>query len=153
MKQMQNKIETYEQILSFLKAGKDLKKVTRYAETVNLLFNAFEYMDWVGFYEKDPSKDELYLSVYVGSEACEKIDINRGVCGKCYRDKETQLVSDVRTIPYHIACSSSTISEIVIPIFDKGECIAVLDIDSDIENAFDEIDEKYLKEIASILSC
>ena len=108
-------------------------------------------MDWVGFYEKDEEKDELYLSIYVGSEACEIIPTFKGVCGKCFVEGKTQLVEDVHLLPYHIACSSSTNSEIVVPVFRNKNCVAVLDIDSDKKSTFDDIDQKYLEEIVGYL--
>lgn len=149
---MDNKIEQYEKIVNFVKNNGNVKKETLYSEIVNLLYFTFPDMDWVGFYEKDLEKEELYLSFYVGELACEIIKTGNGVCGKCYRDKKTQLVSNVHNIPYHIACSSSTKSEIVVPIIDKeNNCFAVLDIDSDKLNAFDEIDQKYLEQIATLL--
>ena len=146
------KTDIYQNILAFLYSSPSNRKITVYSEVVNTLYNYFEYMDWVGFYEKDENKDELFLSIYVGSEACEKINVDKGVCGKCYREKTTQIVANVHKIPYHIACSSSTMSEIVVPIYnDKHECVAVLDIDSDLENAFDETDKYYLEKIADLL--
>ena len=147
----ENGIDIYERILYFFKHSKNSKRITRYSELVNLLFNNFQYMDWVGFYEKDNDKDELYLSVYVGSEACEIIPTHNGVCGKCFTEEKTQLENDVTSLPYHIACSSTTKSEIVVPIFDGDKCVAVLDIDSDHASAFDEIDKKYLEEIVKYL--
>ena len=147
----ENKIDIYERILYFFKHSQNCKRITRYSELVNLLFNNFQYMDWVGFYEKDNNKDELYLSVYVGSEACEIIPTHKGVCGKCFIEEKTQLENDVTSLPYHIACSSTTKSEIVVPVFEKNKCVAVLDIDSDHTSAFDEIDKKYLEEIVKYL--
>ena len=73
----ESKTEIYERILYFFKHSQNGKRITRYSELVNLLFNNFQYMDWVGFYEKDNEKDELYLSVYVGSEACEIISVHK----------------------------------------------------------------------------
>lgn len=148
---MENKIEQYQMIISFIKNSPNSKKVTIFSELVNLLKNNFEYMDWVGFYDKDENKEELFLSYYVGSEACEIIKLPNGVCGRCFVEQKTQLVRDVRDIPYHIACSSSTISEIVVPLFKNGKVVSVLDIDSDLENAFDETDQKYLEEICKML--
>ena len=147
----ENKAEIYERILYFFKHSQNSKRITLYSELVNLLFNNFPYMDWVGFYEKDNEKDELYLSSYVGSEACEIIPTHRGVCGKCFTEEKTQLENDVTSLPYHIACSSTTKSEIVIPVFSGNKCVAVLDIDSDNPFAFDEIDKKYLEEIVKYL--
>ena len=150
--EQEKKIETYKNILSFVKSSLGNRKVTLYSEIVNLLFNNFDHMDWVGFYEKDENKDELYLSIYVGNDACEIIKITKGVCGKCFVEGKTQLVPDVHKLPYHIACSSTTNSEIVVPIFIKDKCVAVLDIDSDEYNAFDDIDQKYLEELTKIIS-
>lgn len=149
----EKKIETYSYILGFIKNSLGNRKVTLYSEIVNLLFNNFEYMNWVGFYEKDEDKDELYLSIYVGNDACEIILVTKGVCGKCFMEQKTQLVPNVHKLPYHIACSSSTNSEIVVPIFGNNKCIAILDIDSDNFNAFDDVDKKYLEEIAKTISC
>ena len=149
---MEKKIENYKYILDFVKNSLGNRKVTLYSEIVNLLFNNFDYMNWVGFYEKDENKDELYLSIYVGNDACEIIPITKGVCGKCFIEGKTQLVSDVHELPYHIACSSSTNSEIVIPIFEEDKCVAVLDIDSDNFAAFDDVDVYYLEEITKAIS-
>lgn len=148
---VESKAEIYERILSFIKNSQNSKKETLYAELVNLLFNYFSYMNWVGFYVKDEEKEELFLSYYVGNDACEIIPTNKGVCGKCFVEGKTQLVPDVHQLPYHIACSSTTNSEIVVPIFKENKCVSVLDIDSNIFNAFDEIDKKYLEEIVKHL--
>ena len=148
---LESKKEIYERILYFFKHSQNSKKITLYSELVNLLFNNFSYMDWVGFYEKDNDKDELYLSIYVGSEACEIIPTHKGVCGKCFTEAKTQLENDVTSLPYHIACSSTTKSEIVVPVFENNKCVAVLDIDSDESSAFDEIDKQYLEEIVKYL--
>ena len=144
--------EKYQQILSFINQSATNYRQTMLAEVVNFLYFGFEKNDWVGFYEKDPNKDELFLSFYVGDDACEKIDINKGVCGKCYRERKTQISGNVSSLPYHIACSSTTKSEIVIPVIKDGVCTMVLDIDSDEENAYDEMDVKYLETIARMLS-
>ena len=147
----ETKKEIYERSLYFVKNSQNSKRVTIYSELVNLLYNSFPDMDWVGFYEKDEEKDELYLSIYVGSEACEIIPTSKGVCGKCFTEGKTQLVEDVHLLPYHIACSSSTKSEIVVPVFRNKNCVAVLDIDSDKKSTFDDIDQKYLEEIVGYL--
>ena len=151
---MTSKQALYKGIITFLQSSQNLakKNITAYAEVVNELKSHFPIMSWVGIYEKDPDSDYLYLSTYVGDLACERIDINKGVCGKCFREKATQLVDDVTKIPYHIACSSKTRSEIVVPLFDGKGCVAVLDIDSEEHSAFDEIDRQYLEEIGEILN-
>lgn len=139
----------YQEILNFVKRSKrpTKHKVTTYAEISNELKANFPKISWVGVYEKDLDRDELYLSAYVGDLACEKIPVNNGVCGKCFRENKTQLVEDVTILPYHIACSSETRSEVVAPIRENGVCVAVLDIDSKEYSAFNDEDVKALEEI------
>ena len=147
--------ETYENLLSFFRKTLLIKPrlplATIYSELVNTLKNSFSYMDWVGFYLVDDSKENLILGPYVGNDACEIININKGVCGKAYKEESTQLVKDVEKIPYHIACSSSTRSEVVIPLFFNGYCLGVLDIDSDSPAAFTADDVKYLKSLCYLI--
>jgi GAF domain-containing protein len=105
---------------------------------------------WVGFYIK--KNEQLVLGPFQGPIACTRIDFNRGVCGYAYRNKSSVIVPNVEEFPDHIACSSLSKSEIVIPIFDKhGEVFGVLDVDSDKINDFSETDERNLKEIVSII--
>ena len=111
------------------------------------LYHTFEHWNWVGFYRR-VEEQTLKVGPYQGGHGCLTIDINRGVCGACVREKSVQLVPDVHAVPHHIACSSETRSEIVLPVIDdSGEVVAVLDIDSTEENTFDEVDQKYLEEI------
>ena len=112
------------------------------------IFHTFDYLNWVGFYRL--IDDEiLKVGPYQGTHGCLTIDINKGVCGKCAREKKVQIENDVSKLPHHIACSNETNSEIVIPIFNQNnELIAVLDIDSVELNSFDVVDEKYLSKIA-----
>lgn len=107
------------------------------------LYHAFEHFNWVGFYRL-VDKKTLKVGPYQGTHGCLSIPIDRGVCGKCARENRVQIENDVSNIPYHIACSGVTKSEIVIPVRDKNCTVkAVLDIDSTEINSFDEIDEKY----------
>ena len=107
-------------------------------------FNFF----WVGFYlVKD---DELVLGPFQGPVACTRIALGKGVCGSAWQQKKTLIVPDVDVFPGHIACSSASKSEIVIPIIRQGEVVAVLDVDSDELDQFDSVDEKYLTEITAI---
>ncbi len=108
-------------------------------------FNFF----WVGFYLV--KNDELVLGPFQGPVACTRIAYNRGVCGSSWAQKETLIVPNVEEFPGHIACSSLSKSEIVLPIFKGDEVIGVLDVDSSDLNTFDEIDAKYLKEILAEL--
>lgn len=108
-------------------------------------FNFF----WVGFYlVKD---NELVLGPFQGPVACTRIALGKGVCGASWQQKETLIVPDVDAFPGHIACSSASKSEIVIPIIREGKVVAVLDVDSDQLDQFDLVDEKYLTEIISLL--
>lgn len=108
-------------------------------------FNFF----WVGFYlVKD---NELVLGPFQGPVACTRIALDKGVCGASWQQKETLIVPDVDAFPGHIACSSASKSEIVIPIIREGKVVAVLDVDSDQLDQFDLVDEKYLTEIISLL--
>jgi len=104
-------------------------------------FNFF----WVGFYMiKD---DELVLGPFQGPVACTRIKRGKGVCGSAWEQKKTIIVPDVDLFPGHIACSSASKSEIVIPIIRNGNVIGVLDVDSTALNSFDETDADYLQQI------
>lgn len=105
---------------------------------------------WVGFYiVKD---DELVLGPFQGPIACTRIKKGKGVCGTAWAEAKTQLVPNVDEFPGHIACSSDSKSEIVVPIFNKsGEVKMILDVDSDQLEAFDEVDKKYLEKLAELL--
>lgn len=114
-----------------------------------VLKEAFGFF-WVGFYLKKES--QLVLSAFQGSIACTRIDFDKGVCGRCYTTKQTVIVRDVEEFDGHIACSSLSKSEIVLPIFDNsGEVCGVLDVDSDKLNDFDEVDAEGLKKIVKIV--
>jgi GAF domain-containing protein len=105
---------------------------------------------WVGFYLK--KENQLVLNAFQGTIACTRIDFDKGVCGHSYTTRETVIVPNVDEFPNHIACSSASKSEIVLPIFDKqGEVFGVLDIDSDKLNDFSEIDAEGLQKIVKIL--
>ena len=120
------------------------------ANTSNLvaaLKQAFNFF-WVGFYFV--KNDELVLGPFQGPIACTRIQKGKGVCGTSWKKNEALLVSNVDEFPGHIACSSDSKSEVVIPGIKNGEVIFILDIDSDKLNDFDEVDLKYLKEISVI---
>lgn len=114
------------------------------------LKHSFDTFSWVGFY-RVVKPGLLKVGPYQGSHGCIDISLDRGVCGKCASEGRTQIVQDVQKIPYHIACSSETMSEIVVPVFDAEKTlIAVLDIDSNLKECFDEVDKYYLEEICSM---
>lgn len=105
---------------------------------------------WVGFYVvKD---DELILAPFQGPVACTRIRKGRGVCGACWQQSKTLIVPDVEKFPGHIACSSLSKSEIVVPIIKGNEVVAVLDVDSEEYNLFDETDQRYLEQIVAMLN-
>lgn len=109
-------------------------------------FNFF----WVGFYLiKD---NELVLGPFQGPVACTRIAYNRGVCGTAWAKEETLIVPDVEEFPGHIACSSLSKSEIVLPFYVENKLVGVLDVDSEHINHFTAVDEKYLKEILSLIN-
>lgn len=104
---------------------------------------------WVGFYLVN--ENQLVLGPFQGPVACTRINYNKGVCGTAWSRGETIIVPDVDTFPGHIACSSLSKSEIVVPVWDNNKIKAVLDVDSIVLNDFDEVDKKYLEEIAGLL--
>ena len=96
-------------------------------------------------------EDELVLGPFQGPIACTRIRLGRGVCGTAWKEARTLIVPDVEQFPGHIACSSDSKSEIVVPILQQGEVIGVLDIDSDELDSFDTIDARYLEEICTYI--
>ncbi|GEM70222.1 hypothetical protein SMI01S_38280 [Sphingobacterium mizutaii NBRC 14946 = DSM 11724] len=109
-------------------------------------FNFF----WVGFYLVEGK--ELVLGPFQGPVACTRIAYNRGVCGTAWANEETLIVPNVDEFPGHIACSSLSKSEIVVPLLQNGKCIAILDVDSKELNSFDLIDKQYLNTILDLLN-
>lgn len=104
---------------------------------------------WVGFYIV--KQDELVLGPFQGPVACTRIRKGRGVCGTSWEQAKTLIVPDVEKFPGHIACSSSSKSEIVIPVKKGDEVVAVLDVDSDKYDLFDKTDQQYLEEIVKLI--
>ena len=116
------------------------------------LHHGVDYFDWTGFY-RVCSPGVLKVGPYQGEHGCLTISFEKGVCGRCAREGKTQLIKDVREIPYHIACSSATLSEIVVPVFNAaGEVRAVLDIDSNSLAAFDDSDAHHLEKFCHWLT-
>lgn len=125
-----------------------------------LLYHAYRSLpspsanvNWCGFYvvdTKNPS--QLILGPFQGHVACQLISFGKGVCGTAAEDKKTQLVRDVDQYPGHIACDASSKSEIVVPIIQSGKVVAIIDVDCAELNGFDEVDQKYLEELGSILA-
>jgi L-methionine (R)-S-oxide reductase len=104
---------------------------------------------WVGFYMV--KANELVLGPFQGPIACTRIQYGKGVCGASWKEKKALLVPDVEEFPGHIACSSDSKSEIVLPAFKNNEVALVLDVDSDKLNDFDKTDERYLQQVMAII--
>lgn len=122
------------------------------------LRHTFEFYHWVGFYravEDDPVNGLLVVGPYQGGHGCLRIPFTRGVCGAAARTRATQLVPDVNAFADHIACSSSTQSEIVVPVLRPaskgGRVLAVLDVDSDDPAAFTVLDQRHLESLCAML--
>ena len=104
---------------------------------------------WVGFYWVQ--EDELVLGPFQGPVACTRIKKGRGVCGAAWEQGKTLIVEDVEKFPGHIACSSASKSEIVVPVFKNGTILGVLDVDSERSAHFDETDQQYLEKIVALI--
>ncbi len=117
------------------------------------LHHAFEWYDWTGFY-RVTEPELLVIGPYQGTHGCLRIPFSRGVCGAAARTRKTQLVDDVERFPGHIACSSTTRSEIVVPVLapEDGRVLAVLDVDSNAPAAFNEADQQALEAVCQALA-
>jgi len=132
------------QINALLEGEPDI--IANLANTAAALKEQFNWL-WVGFYiVKD---DELVLGPFQGPVACTRIKKGRGVCGAAWQQQQTLIVPDVEKFPGHIACSSSSRSEIVVPVIKNGAVVAVLDVDSELLDQFDETDKKYLEAVVA----
>ena len=120
--------------------------ITKMATISCELYQAMDGFDWVGFY-RVVEPELLKVGPYQGGHGCLTIPFSKGVCGVCARTQEAQIIADVNAISDHIACSATTQSEIVLPVYENGVLIAVLDIDSDKPNNFDTHDGKALTNI------
>jgi len=149
-----NKEEVYcsliPQIKSLIEGEPDL--IANLANVAAALKEQFTWL-WVGFYLVKPfgsaQENDLVLGPFQGPVACTRIKKGRGVCGTAWQEAKTLIVDDVEKFPGHIACSSLSRSEIVVPIIRNNEVIGVWDVDSEVLSAFDETDKKYLEEIIS----
>lgn len=146
-----SKTEQYQslipQIIAVLEGETDL--VANMANTVAALKEQFGWF-WIGFYVV--KNDELVLAPFQGPVACTRIKKGRGVCGASWEQEKTLIVPDVEKFPGHIACSSLSKSEIVIPVIRNGEVVAVLDVDSDQYDQFDGTDQYYLEQIVQLIT-
>lgn len=146
-----SKEEKYKSLLPQIKGlveGED-DLIANMANISAALFQQFGWL-WVGFYIV--KNDQLILGPFQGPIACTRIPKGKGVCGTSWAEKRTIIVPNVNDFPGHIACSSISQSEIVVPIGDKESVYAVLDIDSEQLNQFDEVDQLYLEQIVKFLN-
>jgi GAF domain-containing protein len=135
------------QIQSVVSGEPDM--IANMANVASMLHETFHFW-WTGFYRVIDGV--LVLGPFQGPLACTRIKRGKGVCGTAWAEQQTVIVPDVDAFPGHIACSSLSRSEIVVPVKRNGEVIAVLDIDSKDLNTFDSTDQKYLEQITQILT-
>jgi len=148
--QTDNKEEQYKHLIPQVKGLVEGENnlIANLANLSAAIMETFKFL-WVGFYLVD--KNELVLGPFQGPVACARIAKGKGVCGSAWEQQKTFIVPNVDAFPGHIACSSLSKSEIVLPLKKDGEIIGVLDIDSFELNTFDEIDEKYLTQLLNLL--
>ena len=145
-----SKQEQYESLLpqieSMLKAETDF--IANLANVCAALKQQFDWL-WIGFYLV--RNDELVVGPFQGPVACTRIRKGKGVCGTSWAEARTVIVPDVEKFPGHIACSSLSKSEIVVPLLNSGTVIGVLDCDSTSWNTYDEIDQQYLEKMTKLI--
>lgn len=149
--QTTDRAEIYESIIPQIEALVEFEPdlIANLANISAVLKEAFGFF-WVGFYLK--KGNQLVLGPFQGPLACTRINFNKGVCGFAYTNKQSVIVPNVDEFPGHIACSSASKSEIVLPAFDKnGDVFLVLDVDSDQLNDFSEIDQIWLEKLMKII--
>jgi GAF domain-containing protein len=140
-------LELLPQVKALLEGEKDL--IANMANVAAALKYGMGFF-WVGFYLV--KENELVLGPFQGPVACTRIAKGKGVCGTAWEKQQTIIVDDVDTFPGHIACSSLSKSEIVVPVYGKDKAlIAVLDVDSDELSAFDAMDARYLEQLLQLL--
>jgi len=152
---MTDKAAAYEECYQAITAiwsdegGAALDEIALMATINSVLANRFDAYFWTGFYRV--CGDRLVVGPYIGTVGCLQIEFGRGVCGTAAAKRETVIVPDVTQFPGHIACDANSKSEIVVPVFGReGELIAVLDVDSDRLDAFDEVDQAGLEKIVAL---
>ncbi len=154
------KEEQYKELVAQVAAvvADETDMIANMANVAAILHEAFRFW-WTGFYRvqntdrfADRIQTELVLGPFQGPLACTRIPFGKGVCGTAWAKNETVIVPNVHEFAGHIACSSESNSEIVVPVHQNGEVIAVLDIDSKEFNTFDETDKTYLEEMVNYLS-
>ncbi len=147
---LQTKTRIYSDLLLQARALLEMERdtVANMANLSALLYHGMDNLNWAGFYIL--KEGTLVLGPFQGKPACVRIGMGKGVCGTAASTRQTQLVPDVHAFAGHIACDSASQSEIVVPLFCRGEVWGVLDIDSPIKARFDETDRENLEKIARI---
>lgn len=138
----------FPQIKSVIDAEEDM--IARMANVSSMLHQTFGFL-WTGFYRVASERNELVLGPFQGPVACSRIGYGKGVCGTAWAEGKTVIVPDVDKFPGHIACSSSSRSEIVVPVLQGNRVIAVLDIDSAFTDTFDDMDRSWLEIITALI--
>jgi GAF domain-containing protein len=148
--QSTNKQEQYNSLIPQIEAllEGEIDLIANQANTIAALKEQFKWF-WVGFYTV--KNGELVLGPFQGPVACTRIAKGKGVCGTAWEQGKTLVVPDVDAFPGHIACSSLSRSEIVVPIYQNNEMVAVLDVDSEELGQFDQTDAQYLEQIVKLL--
>jgi GAF domain-containing protein len=147
-----DKKETYESLLpqlaALLAGEEDL--TANLANLSAALYGTFRWL-WVGFYWV--KNNELVLAPFQGPVACTRIKFGKGVCGTAWKEATSFLIPDVNAFPGHIACSGSSVAEIVVPVFDKQhQVVGVLDVDSEHYNVLDETDVLFLEKVSQLIT-
>lgn len=144
-----NKTEKYQLIYEQIRASlnKESDEIANMANVAAIIHETFKFW-WTGFYRV--IDNELVLGPFQGPVACTRIAYGKGVCGTSWKEAQTIIVKDVHEFPGHIACSSASQSEIVVPIFKENQVVAVLDIDSEKLATFDETDKEWLEKIVGL---
>jgi L-methionine (R)-S-oxide reductase len=143
--------EQYQNLLPQIKALTigESNQIANMANIAAALKETFDFL-WIGFYLVE--NEELVLGPFQGPVACTRISFGKGVCGTAWKEERTVIVDDVDSFPGHIACSSLSKSEIVVPIYRDNKIIGVLDVDSNNLAEFNETDALYLKQICECIS-
>ncbi len=146
-----NKTEDYKLLLAQVKSmvKDESDPVANMANVAALIQEAFHFW-WTGFYRV--MDNQLVLGPFQGPVACTRIGFGKGVCGTSWKERKTLVVEDVEQFPGHIACSSESRSEIVVPLIKGGDVIGVLDIDSERLATFDAVDQEWLEQIAEVIA-
>lgn len=148
-----NKAERYTTLIPQIAAVVDGETdlIARMANVAAMIHETFHFL-WTGFYRVDNTNEQLVLGPFQGPMACTRIRYGRGVCGTAWAEGKTLVVPDVEDFSGHIACSSSSRSEVVVPLLHGDTIIGVLDIDSATCGTFDETDVRFLEQIATLVA-